>query len=523
MDKFIKILLLGALIKASSLYAAMSPEDQQSLPRLVIVAMECGEFENAVNSMDSQIAFQSIREYAEHPCSQSNLDASVHNQFIGGLYFFLFNKEGGWGKIRSLGSLADLAVPKEAPLIVKSLHNAAMRFYRAGERSPRVQNMLQVLAETLKYRPSIEAFAEFTANLQEKRWKEAQALVPALERYSDLFGRMASMVPEHFNSESCADIMKKSIRAATAQLTTQLPEKDLRSLEADLLKKVDAPEVREIFHTASAELASAASRPASETKKAAQQFRLGDVSGGATTLTKAQAVMDLMPLEGDFLFSPSYLEALYDISCSIKRKVEPQDIVFFVGRSPLYIREMMENLDFLTSNFFAAPFSFKGKDAVNLDREQQIAYERAESAYIEFLEKQYRVGDLLKANPSRRFLAVDLYETGISVNKFCDLLQRSLTPEARVQIIALTDSESRIQKAAHDPRVLGVVQIPGEMIVSNDGVRGIKTALGCSFSWSEWAQWKDISAKPPFRGQEAEKLCNQIRDFANTKKIPGHS
>ena len=158
-----------------------------------------------------------------------------------------------------------------------------------------------------------------------------------------------------------------------------------------------------------------------------------------------------------------------------------------------------------------------------LNKEEFPAYTRAEVAYIEFLQQQYGMSGLLKVNRSRRFLAVDLYETGTSVNKFCELLQRALTPEAYVKIIALTDSEARIQNASHDSRVLTVVKIPTEMIVSNDGARGIKTALGRPFSWSEWAQWKDILATSPFRGEEAQARCKQIWDFAKAKETSGHS
>ena len=77
--------------------------------------------------------------------------------------------------------------------------------------------------------------------------------------------------------------------------------------------------------------------------------------------------------------------------------------------------------------------------------------------------------------------------------------------------------------ASDDPRVLRVVEIPGKMIVPNGSVEGTRKALGRPFSWSEWLNWEEVMVEPAFMGEEAKKLCAQIRDFANTKKIPGHS
>jgi hypothetical protein len=128
--KKIFLFILGT--RASFLYSALGEEGEEKFPRLIThLAEKYGGACAAILKMESpQEAFEAIREYSKFPLSSS----TQHHTPIGKFYFLLFKREGGWCEIKKIGDTSCLEHPKEAPLIVKALHNAAVKFYKAGRR-----------------------------------------------------------------------------------------------------------------------------------------------------------------------------------------------------------------------------------------------------------------------------------------------------------------------------------------------------------------------------------------------------
>ena len=245
---------------------------------------------------------------------------------------------------------------------------------------------------------------------------------------------------------------------------------------------------------------------------------VGDLRGAATiiagnelTLPSISAVSQIQEIPERLLFTPQDLAEIHQVSENIYGQTSPADTIFFVGRSPLYFNKMLQRSHGGTA-IFEMPFSNAGFDDGFLDANGQAAHQRAEEAYRNCLRHLFSE----KLNREGRILVIDRYESGKSVNKFCDLLNTALGVEAKIIALCGETNIGHQAKSKGDSRVLSTIIIPSGFLSKvgvNEDAEGLDSSLGRPFFWSQWENWEEFMGTKASIGNVALARLKQIDAF----------
>ena len=242
---------------------------------------------------------------------------------------------------------------------------------------------------------------------------------------------------------------------------------------------------------------------------------VGDVRGALAAieenkllLPSTRAFLQIQEIPERLLFTPQDLAEIHQVSENIYGQTSPADTLFFVGRSPLYFSKMLQRSREGTA-IFEMPFSNAGFDGGFLDADGQAAHQRAEEAYRNCLRHLFSK----KLNREGRILVIDRYESGKSVNKFCDLLNTALGVEAKIIALCGETNAGHQAKAKGDSRVLSTIIIPFgflSKVGANEDAEGLDSSLGRPFFWSQWENWEEFMGTKASIGNVALERLKQI-------------
>ena len=192
-------------------------------------------------------------------------------------------------------------------------------------------------------------------------------------------------------------------------------------------------------------------------------------------------------------FTPEGIKGIFEVADQIISKTFSDDILFFIGRSPLWFQKAMETRNEERSCKLI-PFSGGSKvAAVIQEREKNEEYNFTIAQlqhYSDYLRSLGINVDLLK-NPKRKIILIDRWESGLSLMVFSTILQSLLKlPAERIRILALIETEFSVcaEKDLMDSIGIDHIYIPKEAlketVLKHDLTQSC--ALSSSFYLRDW-------------------------------------
>lgn len=509
------------------LKVAKEHSDISELPALSR-ALFNNQFKSYVDSAPPEQLFNDIREYSKSIVSVGlTLDQS--SEQLSKLYGVVFNKLGGADVLNSITNVD----PSNAPIIVKAAYNKAINLYKLGkfQEAYTIFNVLELKGYTPAVKP-----AEACAKELKKNFKESQKIyTEEIKKLADFTSGFQQFAEKITSPEIMGDVLESithKVMNEMIQESLSAPEGSRALLEnpgvleeykQSIVQKMKdnmlSPKVAELREQLRQRIKNTALDPLENAAKLATS---GDLKGVSTALIKISKTLDdernpVKEILPEDLFASDVLEELGRVSKTIYNSIDSlKDSIFFVGRSPLYISRMLQSLYPEFKGVFEVPFSYKVNNINLLDEKGKQKYQEAEAHYADFLRRTYEP----KMSQGGKIYAIDLYESGESLNKFCDFLENALNIQP--QIIALVYPEKNLQNA----RVAEVISLSFDCVMqmrANDNVKGLDASHGMPFSWGEWANWETTMGQKPQIGGVARARLEQIEEFASIesdRKLP---